>query len=129
MSKKLGIDLHGVIDADPEFFSNLSKDLVSAGWEIHIITGPTKSKALKELEDCKMTFTHFFSIEDYHKERGTKMSYDEKGNPWMNKETWNKTKGEYCQKMGISLHIDDSVMYKKYFKTSFSTFKFIKGKK
>lgn len=120
--KKLGLDLHGVIDADPGFFSDLSKSLVVAGWEVHIITGPTKTKAIKELEHFKITFTHFFSIEDYHIAKGTEMSYDEKGNPWMHKETWDQTKGEYCQRMGISLHLDDSEMYQKFFKTSFATY-------
>lgn len=122
MSKKIGLDIHGVIDSDPDFFSDLSKDLVAAGWEVHIITGPTKTKARKELEQYKITFTHFFSIEDYHIAKGTEVSYDEKGNPWMNKDHWDQTKGEYCYKMGISLHIDDSDMYQRFFKTPFCKF-------
>jgi hypothetical protein len=120
--RKIGLDLHGVIDADPDFFSELSTALVLAGWEVHIITGPTKTKAIKELVKFKIKFTHFFSIEDYHSEKGTSMSYDDKGNPWMDKIEWERTKGEYCSKMGIALHIDDSEMYRKYFKSGFAQF-------
>jgi len=120
--KKIGLDIHGVCDSNPEFFSDLSKDLVSTGWEVHIITGPTKAKAIPELEKYKITYTHFFSIEDYHIARHTPMSYDEKGNPWMDKETWDKTKGEYCQREGVLLHLDDTEKYKAYFKTSFASY-------
>jgi len=36
---KVGLDIHGVVDVRPEFFSELSKLLVSNGHEVHIITG------------------------------------------------------------------------------------------
>ena len=123
MIKKIGLDLHGVIDADPEFFSELSKDLIKAGWEVHIITGPTKKKAIKEIEALKISYTHFFSIEDFHVEHFTPMTYDVYGNPWLDKETWDRTKSDYCSENGISLHIDDTVRYQKYFKTNFALYK------
>jgi beta-xylosidase len=62
-------------------------------------------------------------MEDYHTTKGTEITYDEKGNPWMDKETWEKTKGEYCKNAGISLHIDDSDMYQRFFKTSFALYR------
>jgi hypothetical protein len=29
---------------------------------------------------------------------------------------WDKTKADYCKQVGITLHIDDSPVYGKYFK-------------
>jgi hypothetical protein len=120
---KLGLDIHGVIDADPVYFSNLTKVLVQAGWEIHIITGPTKEKTIPELLKWDIAYTHFFSIFDYHREIGTQIWFDDKNNPWMERETWDKTKGDYCNKNKITLHIDDTSRYGKYFKTHFALFK------
>ena len=121
--KKLGVDLHGVIDASPELFSDLSKVLVASGWEVHIITGPTYEKSIKEIEKYNICFTNFFSIEDYHKSLGTKITYDNKGNPWMDKNIWDKTKGEYCLREEIDIHIDNTAEYGNYFKTNFLLFK------
>ena len=33
----------------------------------------------------------------------------------MNKEIWNRTKAEYCEREGISLMLDDSPVYGSYF--------------
>lgn len=122
MIKKIGLDIHGVISSNPEFFSQLTKDLISAGWEVHILTGPTKKKALAEIKDFNISYTHFFSIEDYHLEKKTPILYDELGNPWLDSETWDKTKGQYCEENKISLHLDDTGRYKKYFKTDFALY-------
>jgi len=121
--KKIGIDIHNVIDADPQFFSMFTQDLISMGWEVHILTGPPKEKALKELLMWDIKFTHLFSISDYHIAMGTPINYDGKGNPWMDKDAWDRTKGDYCFREGILLHIDDTERYQQYFKTHFCLFK------
>jgi len=121
--KKIGIDIHHVIDADPQFFSILTQDLIFMGWEVHILTGPPKEKALKELSLWNIRFTHLFSIADYHVTNGTQINYDENGNPWMDKEIWDRTKGDYCARESILLHIDDTERYQKYFKTHFCLFR------
>jgi hypothetical protein len=36
---KIGLDIHGICDANPEFFSELSRLFVNAEHEVHIITG------------------------------------------------------------------------------------------
>ena len=40
---KIALDIHGVCDANPEFFALISKLLVSDGHEVIIITGKMKS--------------------------------------------------------------------------------------
>ena len=122
MIKKIGFDVHGVIDSDPEFFSLLIQDLLKTGWEVHIITGKAQETVEKELQLMNITYTHLFSIADYHKNISTVINYDEKGNPWMDKKLWDRTKGDYCLRENILLHIDDTERYKNYFKTNFSLF-------
>jgi hypothetical protein len=112
----LGLDVHGVIDADPDLFSKLSQDFTSHGHEIHIITGQKDTPQLHEnIKKLGIVYTHFFSITSYHESIGTPIKYDEKGHPWMDNEIWNRSKGEYCKRMGITLHIDDSPLYGQYF--------------
>jgi hypothetical protein len=127
---KIALDIHGICDANPLFFSELSRLFVEAGHEIHILTGRRVSDgALKEIDELKITYTHFFSISDYHEEMGTSMHDDNKGNPWMDDETWDRTKGDYCDRNKIDFCIDDTERYGVYFKTPFAFMKIKKNEK
>jgi hypothetical protein len=111
--KKVGLDLHGVIDNDPHFFSHLSHSLVDAGNEVHIITGASKTEeVLNKLAELNITYTHFFSIVDANIER---IIYDAQGSPWLSDYEWNSAKAKYCKEHGIHVHIDDTREYGKYF--------------
>lgn len=116
---KLGLDIHGVIDIYPEFFSELVRTLLKGDHEIHVLTGATFDKALKKLKIADVLFTHFFSITDYCTARGEQITFDTKGDPHMDKELWDGAKAEYCQRNEIDLHLDDSYTYSKYFKTPY----------
>ena len=106
---KIGLDIHGVCDANPEFFVELSKLFVNSGHEVHILTGRRASDgALQEIEELGLSYTHFFSIADYHKESGTVMINDKNGNPWMEDETWDRTKGDYYNRHKIHFCMDDT---------------------
>lgn len=120
---KLGIDVHGVADANPHLFSELSRLLVENGHEVHILTGAEQTDELEhEIRHVLgLSFTHFFSTTSHHKKIGTEITYID-GNPYMDNKIWNKAKAEYCQRFGISLHIDDSDVYGKYFKTPYARF-------
>jgi len=125
----IGFDIHGLIDSDPQLFSFLSKLLVESGCEVHILTGKhIEDGVLEELKKYKITYTHLFSIADYHKLRGEKVRYDDKNTPWIEKELWDRAKAEYCDKHNIRLHLDDSEVYGQHFKTSYGFVK-IKVKK
>jgi len=114
---KLGLDIHGVIDANPKWFSFLSKITIKSGGEVHIITGSSITEELKnKLKLYEVKYTHLFSITDAHKDI---VMYDEKGDPWMDQDIWNRTKGVYCAENNISMHIDDSDIYGKYFSTPY----------
>ena len=121
---KIGLDIHGVCDSAPDFFKELTKLFIEAGHEIHILTGRRISDgALDEIKELGLTYTHFFSIADYHTEIGTDMHDDRNGMPWMDGETWDKTKGEYCKRNNIDFCIDDTERYGQYFSTPFAFMK------
>jgi len=117
---KVGLDLHGVISANPKFFSALSKAMVIAGNEVHIITGSHSVEIIDELKGYDITYTHLFSIADYHRSIGTPMWYDANKTPWIDKKLWEMTKAEYCQREGIDCHFDDSDIYGEHFTTPYA---------
>ena len=127
---KIGLDIHGVCDASPKFFSELTKLFIAAGHEVHILTGRRVSDgAMNEIEELGLSYTHFFSISDYHDKSETVVRDDKNGNPWMDDETWDRTKGDYCNKHNIDFCIDDTERYGKYFETPFAFMKIKKDDK
>jgi hypothetical protein len=115
---KIGLDIHGVIDENPRFFSELTKSLIKSGHEVHIITGPSISIGIEEdLKKMDISYTNLFSIIDYHKAKGTPMSKDSMGRIFMDDYLWDRTKGDYCKKHEIDFHFDDSDAYLYFFKT------------
>jgi hypothetical protein len=117
---KIGLDIHGCIDYDPEFFSELSRTLIALGHEVHITTGSFITDKIKEeLKSYGMEWTHLWSISDYYKNKpGIELWLDEKGRPWVDEELWNMAKGDYAKSQQLDLCIDDTEIYKKYFSTS-----------
>jgi hypothetical protein len=122
MKLKIGVDIHGVATDATEFFVEFTKTMVDAGHEVHILTGPPLEKARVEVQSLGLSYTHLFSIADYHKEVGTEMTWDAKGHPFMGDYEWDKTKADYCLREGIHLHIDDSDSYNYFFKTPYARF-------
>lgn len=125
---KIALDIHGVCDANPSFFQELTKLFVREGHEVHVLTGRRISDgAVDEIQELGIEYTHFMSIADYHNEVGTKMWEDENGNPWLDDEDWDRTKGDYCDRHNIDFCIDDTERYAKYFKTPFAHIKINKN--
>lgn len=122
---KIGLDLHGVITDNP-VFGYIAKDLIFMGWEVHVITGGSKEKALEELENMgyewNVQYTHIFSILDYHIEKGTRITgwHPVLKNPEFPDKEWDRTKADYCREHNIGLHLDDSVIYEQEFTTPFA---------
>jgi hypothetical protein len=126
---KLGLDIHGVITDDPEFFSKLTHLLVQGGHEVHILTGHHgNDRIFNKLKLYNVAYTHFFSIADYRKEQGVHVTYDEEGKPWLAEGLWNSAKSEYANKHKLDIHIDDTPVYGEYFITPFVLYRGKKGK-
>lgn len=124
---KIGLDLHGVIDDEPEFFSFLTTAVISNGGEIHIITGGSwENDGLEaELKNMGIRWTHHFSVYDHLMESGTPVVGevqfpDGRIQKKFENGYWDQVKGEYCKEHGISLHIDDTLIYNEYFQTPFA---------
>ena len=120
---KIGLDVHGVIDSDPTFFSEFTNLMKSAGHEIHVLTGEEKTeKLIKQLKEMGIIYDFLFSISTSLMELGHDVKFDEENNPWFKNDLWNSAKGKYCLNNEIDLHFDDSPEYFKYFKTPYVFF-------
>lgn len=119
---KVGIDIHGVIDAVPERFKKLTRILVAGGAEVHIVTGSRRDQAIdKLLSDNEIQFTHYFSIVDYLVDSGVDIEW-RNGKPYADEKKWNSAKRNYCEQQNIDLMIDDSPIYRDTFHDINSTY-------
>lgn len=123
---KLGLDIHGVVDAMPEFFSFLTDSFIKNGGEVHIITGGKWDKEFEDLlNSYGVKWTHKFSIYDYlvennYEKTGEVQFPDGTIQSKFKDEDWDSVKGVYCADNNITLHIDDTMIYNDYFKTPFA---------
>lgn len=112
---RVGLDIHGCIDRFPEKFMHLSNNLMLNGHSVHIITGQPWKEVKHKVEEAKISYSHHFSIVDYHRKvKDTKMWQDEKKTFWMDEKVWLRSKGEYCRREKIDVHFDDSYEYAEY---------------
>ena len=125
---KVSLDLHGVIDVMPEFFSFLSNAIVEAGGEVHVVTGGTLSDKLEEkIKTFGIRYTHIFSVYQYLLDSGAPSSGtiqfpDGSIQKKFEGNVWDTVKGDYCRKNNITLHIDDTMIYNDFFTTPFARF-------
>lgn len=139
---KIGLDVHGVIDAYPVFFRDFSWRMLRDGHEVHIVTGQEWEKAYKTISDLDIVFTNHFSIVDWGLENleltdapttptisvdgsdslWRKIWKTDKGY-WMHYDKWNECKGIYAHNAKLDIHFDDSEIYCKYFPTTCSYIK------
>ena len=122
---KIGIDIHGVIDALPEFFGFLTESIVKNGGEVHVITGGAWDEKL-EKQLSGISYTHKFSVYDHLLKTAEILGEIEFPDGTIQKKfddtLWDSTKAEYCKENQISLHIDDTLCYNDYFTTPFARF-------
>ena len=122
MNIKIGLDIHGVINENPEFFVSFANLIRNNGGEIHIITGNPHSEAVSELlsyNNGDKWWDHFFSIDDYLLGKNIPYTIDKRGGRIYDDLEWNRAKGIYCAENKIDIHIDDSERYKDYFSTPY----------
>ena len=122
---RLGLDLHGVIDAAPELFSDMAKQMRERGHQIFIVTGREDNEDLhNELKACGIEgvyekhYNSILSITSYQKACGTAVAYlnDDLTQPMMDPKIWNPTKAMLCATAGIDIMIDDSAIYEPFFR-------------
>ncbi len=123
---KLGLDLHGVVDSMPKEFSFLTNAIVSAGGEVHILTGGSWTEELEgQIKSYGIVWTNHLSVYDYLIETGAETTGeiqfpDGTIQKKFNDGAWDKIKADYCRDNKISLHIDDTLIYNDFFTTPFA---------
>lgn len=126
---KLGLDIHGVIDSNPDSFAFMSQSVIAGGGELHIITGGSWTSELEEqLKGYGIKWTSHFSVYDYLLESGidsigTIQFPDGTIQKKFDYHLWDTIKAGYCKSNSIDLHIDDTEAYSKYFTTPFLLYK------
>lgn len=126
---KLGLDIHGVIDSNPESFAFMSQSVITNNGEVHIITGGSWTSELEEqLKGYGIKWTSHFSVYDYLLESGidsigTIQFPDGTIQKKFDYHLWDTIKAGYCRSNNIDLHIDDTEVYSKYFTTPFLLYK------
>ena len=115
---KVGLDVHGVIGKDPDLFATLTHKLVENNHEVHILTGRELcTELIDRLHGFGVIYNQIFSITSYHKKIGTHIVYKDNDptQPLIAPPKWNRTKADYAKRVGLNIHIDDSIIYGEYF--------------
>ena len=126
---KLGLDIHGVIDSNPDSFAFMSQSVITAGGEVHIITGGSWTQNLEnQIKEYGIKWTSHFSVYDYLLDSGidsigTIQFPDGTIQKKFDYHLWDTIKAGYCKSNNIDLHIDDTEVYSKYFTTPFLLYK------
>ncbi len=115
---KIGLDFHGVITDNPEYFKVFANEALRRGYEIHIISGGPKATIEKFLQQWGIKYTDIFAIVDYYDARGC-VTFYENGEFKVPDKLWNCAKAAYCDENGINIHIDDTMSYSEGFTTPF----------
>ena len=117
-SLKIGLDYHGVINTDIEYFKQFCEVALARGHEIHILSGGPEQKIVSQLQKAKICFSRVFTIFDFYNEKGMACRLSN-GDFYVDENLWNETKAEYCRQNNIDIQIDDSLIYGKYFTTPY----------
>lgn len=115
---KIGVDYHGVIDRNIDYFSLFCKKAKQRDHLIFIITGGPKLSVEQNLKKNKILYDMCFAISDYYQARGI-IAQDKKGNLIIPENFWNMAKAEFCRRSKINIHIDDSIKYLNWFSTPY----------
>lgn len=123
---KIGLDFHGVITDNPEYFHRFTELAEKKDWEIYVITGGPYAVIVKFLKTWGIKYHKLFTILDFYDAQG-KVTFFENGNFHIDDDLWDKAKGVFCSENKIDFHIDDSRIYGKYYTTPYCLYDKNKG--
>ena len=121
MVKKIGLDFHGVIAAQPQNFAVFCHEIRKRGVKVYVISGGPKEDVVNCLKVYGIEYDEVWAILDNCSKTGDVKFYDD-GTFQVPTEIWNKAKACYCEKEHIEFHIDDSNVYGQYFVTPYCTY-------
>ena len=112
---KVAIDIHGTIDCWSLYWARAISMMNAMGIKVYIISGPERDRILGRLLALKIDtrlLSGILSVADWIKERGgAEYWYDDKGDFWTDKKTWNEAKARMCVANSIDVIIDDKLEY------------------
>ena len=115
---KIGLDYHGVIDNNINYFSVFCRKAKRRGHDIYVITGGPKVSVSQKLNAINMPYDMCFAISDYYIALH-KIEQNSKGKVVIPDNLWNMAKADFCRRSKINIHIDDSVKYINWFSTPY----------
>lgn len=115
---KIGVDFHGVINCNPQFFKVFCAHAAEQGFEIHIISGGPRETIENFLAHYQIKYNLIWCIFDHFNEQN-KVLFLPDGSFHVEDELWDSAKAEYCRQNNICVMIDDSLVYGKYFTTPY----------
>ena len=115
---KIGIDYHGVITANPDFFRKFNRLAMERGCKIYVLSGGSGADIKKFLQSHEIAYSVVWSMLDYFANQNM-VSYLPDGSFQVQDALWNEAKAKYCLENGIDFHIDDSALYGQTFETPF----------
>lgn len=116
--KKIGVDFHGVINRQPQFFKALLKEAFRLGLEVHIISGGPRETIEEFLSSHQMPYSNIWCIFDYFNQQKA-VTFLADGSFHVDDKAWDAAKADYCRHHGINVQIDDSLVYGQYFTTPY----------
>lgn len=117
-NKKIGIDFHGVINTNPTFFKQFIDCALKQNILIYIISGGPRNTIEKYLNENNISYSVLWCIYDFY-EQTNQVKFFADGSFHVDDELWNSAKAKYCEKENICIHIDDSSIYARSFKTPY----------
>ncbi|MBE6450473.1 MAG: hypothetical protein E7016_00735 [Alphaproteobacteria bacterium] len=124
---KIGIDYHGVITANPDFFKKFNRYALDNNCLIYVISGGHTKDIEKYLTEKQISYSAIWSTLDYY-DKLQEVRYNQDGTFKVDDILWDSAKALYCAQNDINVHIDDSVVYGKYFTTPFCLYNILEKK-
>jgi len=124
---RLGLDIHGVIDTNPDYFSKLIRKLRNIGHSVHIITGTPNYEIAYKFDQWGISYDDYFSIAEWCEKYSPTHFFNDKGQVCDIDDVWNNAKAQYCVYAGIDIHVDDSTIYQKTFENISTRFVLFDG--
>lgn len=120
-SNKISFDFHGVINQRPQLIKSLATLALKHKCAVYIVSGGPCDYIKNYLQQQQIPYTKIWCIYDFYEKKDL-VKFLPNGEFHIDDELWDKAKGDYCRRNKISLHIDDSTVYGKYFTTPYAHF-------
>ena len=116
--KKISIDFHGVLNVAPQYFKKFMDAALADGTLVYVVSGGPRADIEHFLRYHEMSYTTLWCIID-EPEINAQTHFFADGSFRVDDNLWDKAKAEFCRDEKIGLHIDDSLVYGKFFTTGY----------